>query len=104
MRRPQPVIRNTLDLADARQVRGVRKRLRLSDSELTQIVGRIGNSIAAISKEVAVQRARRLPQPASVPEAALIAAVGPAVDGPEATVVAQTTELAAVSVAVSESH
>ncbi|MGY3469804.1 hypothetical protein ACVW0I_006675 [Bradyrhizobium sp. LM6.11] len=60
--KPQP-IRNKLDLADRTQVRLVRKRLGLSDSELTSIVDRIGNSIAAISKEAAQQRATTLPKP-----------------------------------------
>ncbi|MGY4434253.1 hypothetical protein ACVWWO_006730 [Bradyrhizobium sp. F1.13.1] len=47
--KPQP-IRNKLDLTDRTQVRLVRKRLGLSDAELTSIVERTGNSIAAISK------------------------------------------------------
>ena len=71
MRRPKPQpIRNKLDLSDRTQVRLVRKRLCLSDSELTEIVGRIGNSISAISKQVALQRAQALAQPADVPAAA----------------------------------
>jgi hypothetical protein len=69
--RPQP-IRNKLDLADRTQVRLVRKRLGLSDAELTNIVERIGNSIAAISKEAALQRATTLPKPDDVPPAAVI--------------------------------
>ncbi|MDH2344615.1 DUF3606 domain-containing protein [Bradyrhizobium sp. SSUT77] len=60
--KPQP-IRNKLDLADRTQVRLVRKRLGLSDAELTSIVERIGNSIAAINKEAALQRATTLPKP-----------------------------------------
>jgi hypothetical protein len=70
--KPQP-IRNKLDLADPTQVRLVRKRLRLSDAELTAIVGRIGNSLSAISKEAALQRATALPRPAEVPAAVVIA-------------------------------
>lgn len=69
--KPQP-IRNKLDLADRTQVRLVRKRLGLSDAELTSIVERIGNSIAAISKEAALQRATRLPKPDDVPPVAVI--------------------------------
>jgi hypothetical protein len=72
--KPQP-IRNKLDLADRTQVRLVRKRLGLSDAELTGIVERIGNSIAAISKEAAQQRATTLPKPEDVPPAPVIAAV-----------------------------
>jgi hypothetical protein len=68
--KPQP-IRNKLDLSDRTQVRLVRKRLHLSDAQLTEIADRIGNSISAISKEVAAQRARRLPAPAQVPAAVM---------------------------------
>jgi hypothetical protein len=53
--RPSKVrsIRNTLDIADANQVRAMKKRCRLSDAELAEIVDKIGNSIAAIGKEAA---------------------------------------------------
>ncbi|MGY3235526.1 hypothetical protein ACVWZ4_003909 [Bradyrhizobium sp. USDA 4472] len=75
MRRSTPKpIRNKLDLTDRVQMRLVRKRLGLSDAELTAIVGRIGNSIAAISKEAAQQRASAPRKPADVPAAAVIAA------------------------------
>ncbi|RTM14055.1 MAG: DUF3606 domain-containing protein [Bradyrhizobiaceae bacterium] len=74
MRRSTPKpIRNKLDLTDRAQMRLVRKRLGLSDAELTAIVGRIGNSISAISKEAALHRANVLPKPADVPPAAVIA-------------------------------
>lgn len=74
MRRSKPrPIRNKLDLTDRSQVRLIKKRLKLSDMELTTIVERIGNSISAISKEVALQRATMLPEPAEVPPAAVIA-------------------------------
>jgi len=71
MRRPkiQPT-RNKLDMTDHVQVRIVTKRLKLSEAELTQMVGRIGNSIAALSKEVERQRAAKL-----VPSGAVIASV-----------------------------
>ncbi|WP_298255066.1 hypothetical protein [Bradyrhizobium sp.] len=65
--------RNKLDLSDRVQVRLVRKRLRLSDSELAEIVERIGNSLSGISKQVALQRGKGLPQQADVPAAAVIA-------------------------------
>ncbi len=51
-------------LSDRVQVRSVKEKLRLSDAELTEIADGIGNSISAIGKEVATQRARRLPEPA----------------------------------------
>ncbi|ULK96980.1 DUF3606 domain-containing protein [Bradyrhizobium sp. I71] len=74
MRRPKPqAIRNKLDLTDRTQVRLLRKRLGLSDAELTAIVGRMGNSIPAISKEAAQQRANALSKPADVAPAAVIA-------------------------------
>jgi hypothetical protein len=72
--KPQP-IRNKLDLADRAQVRQMKKRLHLSEMELTAIVGRIGNSISAISKEATVQRANIIPQPPQLPQAAVIATV-----------------------------
>jgi hypothetical protein len=69
---PKPV-RNKLDLTDRVQMRLVRKRLGLSDAELTSIVRRIGNSLSAISKEAALHRASELPKAADVPPAAVIA-------------------------------
>ncbi|CAL78792.1 hypothetical protein BRADO5097 [Bradyrhizobium sp. ORS 278] len=76
MRRPkiQP-IRNKLDLTDRVQVRIVTRRLRVTQAELTEIVGRIGNSIAAISKEVQLQRSSKTALPADVPPAEVIASV-----------------------------
>jgi hypothetical protein len=56
IRKPRP-IRTTLNLADEAQVRSVRKRLSISNDDLARIVAKIGNSIAAISKEVQFERA-----------------------------------------------
>ena len=82
MRRPkiQP-IRNKLDITDRVQVRVVTRRLGVSQAELTALVGRIGNSIAAISKEVNLQRSSRpaAPAPEQLPPAAVIASVETAV-------------------------
>ena len=62
MRPPKPRnFRNRLDLADRVQVRVLRKRLRISETELSQIALRNGNSIAAISTEVNLQRLDKLP-------------------------------------------
>lgn len=66
-------IRNKLDLTDRAQVRLIKKRLKLSDAELTTIVERIGNSLSAISKEAALQKATVLSTPTDVPPAAVIA-------------------------------
>ncbi|MBI5262573.1 MAG: DUF3606 domain-containing protein [Bradyrhizobium sp.] len=49
-------IRNRLDLTDARQVRTIKKRLGVTEHELRSIVDKIGDSIAAISKEVDAQK------------------------------------------------
>jgi len=73
-RKSQP-IRNKLDLTDKIQVRLLKKRLRLSEAELTRVVDKAGNSIAAIAKEVALQRAKELPvAPADVPPAVIASA------------------------------
>jgi len=74
-RAKRPPIRNKLDLTDRAQVRLVKKRLRLSDAELTAIVGRIGNSISAINKEAEQQRTRVLTPSADASAAAVIAPV-----------------------------
>jgi Protein of unknown function (DUF3606) len=86
MRRPkiQP-IRNKLDLTDRVQVHVVTKRLGVSQAELTHLVSRVGNSIAALSKEVHLQGGGGMP--AQVPSAAVIASV--------AATEAAVTELAA---------
>lgn len=74
MRRPKPhTIRNKLDLKDRTQVRLVRKRLGLSDVALTEIIDRVGNSLSAISKEAALQRAPTLSSASNVPSAAVVA-------------------------------
>jgi hypothetical protein len=49
--KPQPV-RNKIDLADASQVRGLKKQLHISADDLQRAVGTVGNSIAAVSKEL----------------------------------------------------
>jgi hypothetical protein len=73
-RKPRP-IRNTVDLADAKQVRVIKRRFRVSEAELSQIVDKIGNSIAAIGKEVALQRAAELAQPSKPQVAPVVASV-----------------------------
>jgi|HubBroStandDraft_2_1064218.scaffolds.fasta_scaffold2612640_1 hypothetical protein len=50
-------IRNLIDLADAKQVRTLTKKLKISGDELRQIVEKFGNSISAITKEVELRRA-----------------------------------------------
>ena len=64
--------RSKFDLTDRAQVRQMSRRLNVPESELRRIAGRIGTSIAAISKEVALQRT---PLSAETPPPALIEAV-----------------------------
>ena len=71
-RQPRTYFRNRLDLSDHVQVRVVKRRLRLTESELSKLVDRIGNSISAISREVALRRARRVSTPADLPSANVI--------------------------------
>ncbi|HEY2246881.1 MAG TPA: DUF3606 domain-containing protein [Bradyrhizobium sp.] len=67
--------RNRLDMADHVQVRVIRRRLRLSEPELNKLVDRVGNSIAAISKEVASRKAAQLSPPSDLPPAVVVPAV-----------------------------
>ena len=87
MRRPpRKPIRNKLDLTDRVQTRLIRKRLGLSDVELTAIVGRIGSSISAVSKEAARQRGRALPKQADdVPPASVTASEPASIEAIAAT-------------------
>jgi hypothetical protein len=48
---PQP-IRNKIDLADPSQIRILRRRLGISADDLQRIVANVGNSIAAVCKEI----------------------------------------------------
>jgi hypothetical protein len=68
-------MRNKLDLTDRAQVRLAKKRFRLSENELAEIVARIGNSLSAIGKQVAFQRANRLTKAAENPAAAVMGPV-----------------------------
>ena len=72
-RKIRTAIRNRLDLADPTQVRVVSRRLRLSETELTKLVDRVGNSIAALGKEAALRRAISTGMPPAVPTPAVAA-------------------------------
>jgi hypothetical protein len=62
MHRRQPSgARNKLDLTDRVQVRILRKRLKVSDEQLANLVRTAGNSIAAVRKEVGARRLLTLP-------------------------------------------
>ena len=66
MRRPKPLaIRNKIDLADASQTRILKKRLGISDDDLHRVVAKVGNSIAAVTKEIELKKP--LPLAAAAP-------------------------------------
>ncbi len=58
-------MRNKLDLRDRVQVRIVRKRLKVSEKQLVGLVEKVGDSLAAVSKEADLQRLATVP-PADV--------------------------------------
>lgn len=51
-----PPLRNLIDLADSEQVRTLTKRLGISADDLRRVIEKSGNSIAAITKEVELER------------------------------------------------
>ena len=55
-RRKPTYFRNSLDLRDKVQVKFLRKRLRLSDEQLTSVVRKSGSSISAITKQALTLR------------------------------------------------
>jgi hypothetical protein len=73
LRRHGKGTRNRLDLNDRVQVRIVRKRLKVSDNQLSNLVQTVGNSIAAITKEANSRKG--LAPVSEVPSAAVIASV-----------------------------
>ena len=74
MRRRSPS-RNSIDVRDRIQVKVVRKRLKLTDAQLADIIRKSGNSISAISKEAGARH--RLSLPKQTPPVAMIAAAEP---------------------------
>ena len=60
-----PPIRNKINLADPAQVRAWTRRLRISANVLKSAVGKVGNSVAAVTKEIELQRGSRQPCPAT---------------------------------------
>jgi hypothetical protein len=73
LRRHSKGARNRLDLNDRVQVRIVRKRLKVSDQQLSSLVQTVGNSIAAVTKEANARKA--LAQASEAPSAAITASV-----------------------------
>jgi hypothetical protein len=67
MRRTKPLAtRNKIDVADASQIRILKKRLGVSSADLHRVVAKVGNSIAAITKEIELQKPLPLAMPAPV--------------------------------------
>ena len=65
----RPPIRNKINMADPAQLRAWTRRLRVPANELKAIVEKTGNSVAAVTKEVELQRLSR--QPCPVPPIAI---------------------------------
>jgi len=61
--RPQP-LRNKIDLDDPAQSRVWTKRLGISAGDLQRMIGKVGNSISAVAKEIELQKASP-PKPSS---------------------------------------
>jgi hypothetical protein len=61
----RPPVRNKIDLADPGQVRAWSRRLGIPTDALKAIVDKAGNSVAAVTKEVELQRINNQPPPIS---------------------------------------
>jgi Protein of unknown function (DUF3606) len=51
-----PTPRNKINVADASQIRILKKRLGVSSHDLHRVVAKVGNSIAAVTKEIECQK------------------------------------------------
>jgi hypothetical protein len=66
MRHTRPLAtRNKIDVADASQIRVLKRRLGVSSDDLHRVVAKVGNSIAAVTKEIELQKSLRLTAPAT---------------------------------------
>jgi hypothetical protein len=91
MRRTKPhPVRNKIDLADTGQVRVLARRWGIKAADLHRVVAKVGNSIAAVAKEIDLRKASPLKpalpvqiDPASFPavDAALTEAQASAMTG-----------------------
>jgi hypothetical protein len=59
-----PPIRNKISLADPTQVRAWTRRLAISADSLKAVIDKVGNSVAAVTKELELQRAAHSTSPA----------------------------------------
>jgi hypothetical protein len=67
MRRAKsPPARNKIDLADPTQIRVWTRRLGITADDLRRVVGKVGNSIAGVSKEIHLRKAAPGTSPLSV--------------------------------------
>jgi hypothetical protein len=58
--------RNKIDVTDASQIRILKRRLGISSDDLHRAVAKVGNSIAAITKEIESQKPLPLAAPTPV--------------------------------------
>src|ERR1700730_13284967 len=58
-----PPIRNKISLADPTQVRAWTRRLAISPDSLKAVIDKVGNSVAAVTKELELQRAAHSTSP-----------------------------------------
>jgi hypothetical protein len=61
-----PPIRNKINLAEPTQVRAWTRRLDISADALKAVVDKVGNSVAAVAKQIELQRASPRASPAPV--------------------------------------
>jgi len=87
--KPHPV-RNKIDLADPAQIRAWTRRLGITADDLRRVAGKVGNSIAAVSKEIELRKAAA-PRPSSRVQ------IHPAALRPVATVVTKVQPAASGS-------
>jgi uncharacterized protein DUF3606 len=59
--------RNKIDLADPTQIRVWTRRLGITADDLRRVVGKVGNSIAGVSKEIRLRKAAPGTPPLSIP-------------------------------------
>jgi len=76
-----PPIRNKISLADPTQVRAWTRRLAISTDSLKAVIDKVGNSVAAVTKEVELQRAAHPTSPAPPIESRLRPASRRLLDG-----------------------
>jgi hypothetical protein len=57
-----PPVRNKIELTDSNQVRAWTRRLAVTVEELEAVVSKVGDSVATVTKEIALQRSNQQPQ------------------------------------------